>query len=60
MTDNLIFSLKDYKTEMDNKNVDFNSYVVAMYSKLREKMALAFDAECFAPVDLAEQSSEEL
>jgi hypothetical protein len=32
-------SLKDYK------NIDFNSDVAAMYSKLREGMALAFEAE---------------
>jgi hypothetical protein len=30
---------------MDYKNIDFNFDVVAMYSKLREGMALAFDAE---------------
>ena len=60
MTDHLILCLKDYKTEMDFKNVDFNSDVVAMYSKLRENMALAFDAECFGPVDLPEKDSEEL
>jgi hypothetical protein len=30
---------------MDYENIDFNSDVVAMYSKLREGMALAFDAE---------------
>ena len=46
--------------EMDFKSVDFNSDVVAMYSKLREKMAMAFDGKCFGPVDLPEQDSEEL
>jgi hypothetical protein len=60
MIDHLIVSLKDYKTEMDYKNVDFNSDVVAMYSKLREGLALAFDAEYFGPVDLPVQDSEEL
>ena len=60
MIDHLILCLKDYKTAMDYKNVDFNSDVVAMYSKLCEGMALAFDAEYFGPVDLPEQDSEEL
>ena len=40
---------------MDYKNVDFNSDVVAMYSKLRECMALAFDTECFGPIDIPVQ-----
>ena len=31
-----------------------------MYSKLREGLALAFDAEYFGPVDLPVQDSEEL
>ena len=56
----IILSLKDYKTEMENKNVDFNSDVVAMYSKLRECLALAFDAKYFGPVDLLVQDSDEL
>jgi hypothetical protein len=60
MTDHLIVSLKDYKTEMEYKNVDFNSDVVAMYSKLREDLALAFDCKYFGPVDLPVQDSEEL
>ena len=34
-----ILCLKDYKTEMDYKNTDFNSDVVVMYSKLRERTA---------------------
>ena len=55
MIDHLIISLKDYKAEMDYKNVDFNSDVVAMYSKLRECMALAFDTECFGPIDIPVQ-----
>ena len=51
MIDHLILCLKNYKTEMDYKNVDFNNVndVVAMYSRLRECMALAFDAEYFGP-----------
>lgn len=62
MIDHLILSLKEYKTQMDYKNVDFNSDVVAMYSKLREYMALAFDTECFGPVELPvqEESDSEL
>jgi hypothetical protein len=44
---------------MNYKNVDFNSDVVAMYSKLREGMVLAFDAEYFCPVDLPVQNNEE-
>ena len=44
---------------MNYKNVDFNSDVVAMYSKLREGLALAFDAEYFCPVDLPVQNNEE-
>ena len=54
MIQHLIICLKEYKTEMDYKNIDFNSDVVVMYSKLRERMALAFDEECFGPVDLPE------
>jgi hypothetical protein len=57
--DHLILCLKDYKTEMDYKSVDFNSGI-AMYSKLREGKALAFDAEYFGPVDLPVQDREEL
>ncbi len=34
-----ILCLKHYKTEMDYKNTDFNSDVVVMYSKLRERTA---------------------
>ncbi len=60
MIDHLILCLKNYKTEMDYKNVDFNSDVVAMYSRLRERMALAFDAEYFGPVDIPESSDEVL
>ena len=60
MIDHLILCLKNYKTEMDYKNVDFNSDVVAMYSRLRECMALAFDAEYFGPVDIPESSDEVL
>ena len=60
MIDYLIVSLKDYKTEIDYKNVDFNSNVVAMYSKLRDGLALAFDVEYFGPVDLSVQDSEKL
>ena len=55
MIDQLIISLKDYKAEMDYKNVNINSNVVAMYSKLRECTALAFDTECFAPIDIPVQ-----
>jgi hypothetical protein len=60
MTDHLIVSLKDYKTEMEYKNVDFNSDVVAMFSTLREDLALAFDCKYFGLVDLPVQDSEEL
>ena len=59
MINHLILSLKDYKTQMDYKNVDFNSDVVAMYSKLRECMALAFDTECFGPIDLPIQEESD-
>ena len=59
MIDHLIISLKDYKAEMDYKNVDFNSDVVAMYSKLRECMALAFDTECFGPIDIPVQEESD-
>ena len=59
MIDHLILSLKDYKTQMDYKNVDFNSDVVAMYSKLRECMALAFDTEYFGPIDLPIQDESD-
>jgi hypothetical protein len=45
---------------MNCKNVDFNSDVVAMYSKLRECLALAFDAEYSGPVDQLVQDSNEL
>ena len=48
MIDRLIDLLKEYQTEMDYKNVDFNSDVVVMHSKLREGMALTFEAECLA------------
>ena len=54
MIQHLIICLKEYKTGMDYKNIDFNSDVVVMYSKLCERMALAFDEECFGPVDLPE------
>ena len=54
MIQHLILCLKEYKTEMDYKNIDFNSDVVVMYSKLRERMALEFDEECFGPVGLPE------
>ena len=55
MVEHLIICLKECKTEMDYKNIDFNPDVVAMYSKLRERMALAFEEEYFGPVDLPEQ-----
>ena len=55
MIDHLILCLKQHKSKMDYKNIDFNSDVVAMYSKLRESMALAFEEECFGPVDMAVQ-----
>ena len=58
MVEHLIMCLKDYKTEMDYKNIDFNSDIVAMYSKLRERMAFAFDAEYFGPVDLPERDND--
>ena len=45
---------------MEYKNVDFNSDVVAMYSKLREDLTFAFDCKYFGPVDLPVQDSEEL
>ena len=48
----LIVCLKEYKTEMDYKNIDFNSDVVTLYSRLRESMAIAFDVEEFGPVEL--------
>ena len=38
MIDYLIVCLKDYKTEMDYKNVNFNSDVVALYSRLRKRI----------------------
>ena len=44
---------------MDYKNVDFNSDVVAMYSKLPECMALAFNTECFGPMDLPIQEESD-
>jgi hypothetical protein len=48
---------------MDHKNVDFNSDVVGLSQciqiKLREGLALEFDAEYFGPVDLPVQDSEE-
>ena len=44
---------------MDYKNVDFNSDVVAMYSKLRECMALAFDKKYFGPIDLPIQEESD-
>ena len=36
MIEYLIVYLKDYKTEMDYKNVDFNSDVVALNYRLRQ------------------------
>ena len=48
----LIVGIKEYKTEMNYKNIDFNSDVVALYSCLRECMAIAFDVEDFGPVEL--------
>ena len=59
MIDHLILSLKDYKTQIDYKNVDFNSDVVAMCSKLRECMALAFDTEYVGPIDLPIQEESD-
>ena len=42
MTGQLIGKLKELKNEMDYQNIDFNKYVVTMYSKLQERMAERF------------------
>ena len=42
--------MKDYKAEIDYKDVDFNADVVA-YSCLRERMVTSFE-KYFGPVDL--------
>ena len=42
MTSHLIAKLREYKNEMDYKNVDFNKDVVQMYSQLLERMAQEF------------------
>ena len=58
MIEYLIVCLKDYKTEMDYKNVEFNSDVVALYSRLHERMAMEFDIENFGPVDLPQEDGQ--
>ena len=52
----LLTSLKNYKIDMGYKNVDFNSDVVALYTRIREDMARHFevDEQLFGPVSLTE------
>ena len=38
MMEHLLTCLKDYKIEIDYKNVNFNANVVALYTKKREDM----------------------
>ena len=39
--------MKEYKTEVEFKNVDFNADVVALYSCIREKLTVTFSAAAF-------------
>ena len=41
----LIVSLEDYKSEMDDKNGDFFSDMIAMFSCIRKRMAIKSVAE---------------
>ena len=58
MVEQLVKCLKDYKVEMDYKNVDFNADVVALYTRIREDMAGHFgdDEQLFGPVSLTESN----
>ena len=38
MVEHLLTCLKDYKIEIDYKNVDFNADVVALYTRIQEDM----------------------
>ena len=59
MIDRLIDLLKEYKTEVDYKYIDFNSDVVAMYSKLCEGMELTFNSEFFGLFDITHQEESD-
>ena len=62
MSDCLIDLQKEYKTEVDNKNIDLNSDVFVMYSKLCKGMELTFNSEFFGLFDIPgqEESNKEL
>lgn len=60
MVEQLIIIIKDYKTQMDYKNIDFNADVVALYSNVREQMASVFDQEFFGPIDVPDAPKEKM
>ena len=52
MTSHFIAKLREYKNEMDYKNVDFIKDVVQMYLQLCERIAQEFP-DSFGPVELS-------
>ncbi len=54
--EHLVKCLKEYKVEMDYKNVDFKADVVALYTRIRTEMTQHFcdDEQLFGPVSLTE------
>ena len=58
MVKQLISCLKEYKTQLDYKNVDFNADVIAMYSHVRRQMAMFFVKECFGALELPEPEKD--